>query len=142
MAAEKFANGVMAEQWSDLAAQFSATVSASHTADSLQANLGWSNLNPRLRQMWIEHSGEPAEMVPYLDPPEQFEAFELGDDYMGNPMRNPPEGFDVGESFGWVEVVFSPSDDSGFDDCYCLFLAFIEEEGPKIIHYEIDLVSL
>lgn len=140
-AAEKFAEALIEEQWTELTSHFAESVQSKHSSETLKSALGWENLGPRLRQMYIDLSGEAEESVPHLDPPEQFDAFELGDDYMGNPMRNPPEGFDVGDSFGWVEIDFSPSDESGFDDCYSLYLAFIEEGGPKIIHYEIDLVS-
>lgn len=140
-AAEQFAAAVIEEQWSDVASFFAGSVRSRHSAEALETDLGWENLGPRLRQMYIEVSGESSESVPNLDPPEQFDAFEVGNDYMGNPMRTPPEGFEVRDSFGWVEIDFSPSDDSGFDECYCLYLAFIEEDGPKIIHYEIDLVS-
>lgn len=140
-AAERFADGVIAQRWTDLVKLFAASVRSRHSAESLEAAFHWDHLGPRLRQMFIAYSGEPAERVPHLDPPQRFDAFELGDDYMGNPLRNPPEGFEVGDTFGWVQIDFQPSEDSDFDECCCCFLAFIEEDGPKIIHYEIDLVS-
>jgi hypothetical protein len=100
----------------------------------LAKELGWKELGPRLRREFMEATGESEDMVPELDPPKRFEIFEVEE-------RDAPPNHDPQVPVGWVEVDFQPSEDSEFDVCYNCFLAFIEEGGPKICAYAIEMAG-
>lgn len=127
---ETFANCVLTANWAAILPLFSKSLASEHTAVTLADSLGWDVLGERLRQMHMEMSGEDEEMVPHLDPPERFEAYE-------EAVWDAPEGIEP--ELGWVEVDFLPSENSEFDTCYNCFLAFVDEDGPKISAFEIQL---
>ncbi len=136
--ARQFARAVIKRRWMELSPLFAASAVAANTPESLEAAFGWAHLGPRLRQMHIDMTGEPEDLVPELDPPRRFEVFEVGNDYRGEPLRQPPAGHDPSIPVGWVQVDFLPSEDSGFDQCYNCLLAFIDEAGPRITTYVIE----
>ena len=129
--AREFARAVIRRRWAELPPLFAADARSIHTPESLEAAFGWSHLGPRLRQMHMDMTGEPEDMVPELDPPKRFEVFEVEE-------RDAPAGHDAAVPVGWVEVDFQPSEDSDFDQCYNCFLAFIDEAGPRITAYAIE----
>ncbi|MBI1323790.1 hypothetical protein GC170_11495 [bacterium] len=128
--AESFANFVVKAKWAAILPLFSKSLVSEHTAESLADVLGWEVLGERLRQMHMEMSGEDEEMVPHLDPPERFEVYEEAE-------WDAPE--EIEPDLGWVEVDFLPSEESEFDTCFNCFLAMVDEDGPKIAAFEIQL---
>ena len=129
--AREFARAIVRRKWVDVLSLLTASLRATQTVELLASEFGWGGLGPRLRQQYITESGIPEEMVSELDPPKRFEIFEVED-------RDAPIGQDATIPFGWVEVDFQPSEDSEFDRCYNCFLAFVEEDGPKITAYAIE----
>ena len=130
-AAECFGRFVIRRKWAEILHLFALDLQKQHTADSLQLEFGWKLLGPRLRRMHIDLTGESEDIVPHIDPPKRFEAFEVED-------RDAPIGVVPSTEIYWVEVDFLPSEDSEFDVCYNCFLAFIDEGGPRIAAFAIE----
>lgn len=130
-AAGQFGRAVVRRKWADLSALFTASAQSVHTPDALEQAFGWKHLEPRLRRMHIDMTGESEDMVPVLDRPKRFEVF-------GVEGRAPPDGHDPAVPVTWMEVDFQPAEDSEFDVCYNLFLAFIDEGGPRVTAYAIE----
>ena len=129
--ANKFARAVVRRKWADIVPLLSITAQAAFPADRLAAEFDWAILGPRLRREHIEASGESEDMVPELDRPKRFEVFEVEE-------REPPAGHNPAIPVVWVEVDFQPSEDSEFDVCYNCFLAFVDEDGLRIMSYAIE----
>lgn len=128
--AEAFDRCVVTAKWAEILPLLSKSLASEHTAETLEDAFGWEALGSCLRQMHMEMSGEDEEMVPHLDPPKRFEVYE-------EAVWDAPEGLEP--DLGWVEVDFLPSDESDFDTCFNCFLAMIDEDGPKIAAFEIQL---
>ncbi len=129
--ASKFARAVVRRKWADIVPMLTTNAQSTFTAERLAAEFDWANLGPRLRREFIKASGESEDMVPKLDRPKRFEVFEVEE-------RALPEGHDPAIPVGWVEVDFQPSEDSEFDVCYNCFLAFVDEDGPRITSFSIE----
>ena len=127
---ETFANCVLAAKWAEILPLLSESLARRVTAETLASEFGWDTLSVRLREMFMEMSGEPEDMVPELDPPVRFEVYE-------DAEWDAPEGLEP--ELGWVEVDFLPDEESGFDTCYNCFLGFADENGPRIMAFEISL---
>lgn len=128
--AEAFAQCVVTAKWAAILPLLSKSLASEHTAETLEDAFGWEVLDESLRQMHMEMSGEDEEMVPHLDPPDRFEVYEEAE-------WDAPE--EIEPDLGWVEVDFMPSEESEFDTCFNCFLAMVDEDGPKIAAFEIQL---
>jgi len=130
-AASKFGRLVVRRKWAEILPLFTSALRRQHTPQTLEAEFGWKHLGPRLRQMFLAMTEAPEDQVPEIDPPKRFEVFEVEE-------REASNGYDANRPMTWIEVDFQPSEDSEFDECYNCFLAFVEEDGPKIAAYEIE----
>jgi hypothetical protein len=136
--AREFARAIVRRKWDDIPPLLTAGLQARLSPASLAGEFGWDALEPRLRQMHADLTGEEPDPDDPLDPPRRFEVFEVEDEVGGEPVRQPPAGHDSAVPVGWVEVDFLPDEDSAFDQCYNCLLAFVDEDGPRVTAYVIE----
>jgi hypothetical protein len=132
--AREFAEAVLRENWSGLSKLFAKSALSPSEAQSLAREFGWDQLGPRLRRMYAEMTGEPEDMIPHLDPPKRCVVFPAVN-------REPPAGLPPSVRVHFMGVHFLPGEDSGFDTCYDCFLSLIDENGPRVLAYDIELAS-
>lgn len=134
----QFGRAVVRRKWDEILPLVTAGLRERVTSATLADEFGWKTLEPRLRQMHEEITGEALDPNDPLDPPKRFEVYEVEDEVGGEPVRQPPAGHDPSIAVGWLEVDVLPAEDSAFDQCYNCFLAIVDEDGPRITAYAIE----